>query len=75
MLNQHLGRPFTDWLNEHRLNDVKTQLLDPTNDRFTIEGLARSSGFKSRAGFYRVFKRATGATPVEFRRLRRAGDD
>ena len=68
LLNQHLECTFSDWVNDHRLREVKTQLLDPRNDCFTIEAVSRTAGFRSRAGFYKVFGRATGLTPSEFRR-------
>jgi AraC-like DNA-binding protein len=68
LLNQYLERTFTDWVNDYRVAEVKRQLLDPDNDRFTIEAVASTAGFRSRAGFYKVFRRATGLTPSEFRR-------
>ena len=71
LLNQFLGRTFTAWVNEYRVADAKTQLLDPANDRYTIEAVALDAGFRSRAGFYKAFKRSTGVTPTEFRRRRR----
>jgi AraC-like DNA-binding protein len=66
-LNLHGGRSFNDLLNEMRIDDAKAQLLDPSNDRFTIEGIAQSSGFRSRSAFYTTFRRLVGVTPAEFR--------
>ena len=71
LLNQHLHQSFTDWITEHRVREVKIQLLDPRNDVYTIEAVASGAGFKSRAGFYKAFKRALGVTPSSFRRLHR----
>lgn len=75
-LNLHGGRSFNDLLNETRVEDAQAQLLDPANDRFTIEGIAQSSGFKSRSAFYTTFRRLVGVTPAEFRsRAKRSRQD
>lgn len=66
-LNLHGGRSFNDLLAEVRVEDAKARFLDPSNDLFTIEGIAQTSGFKSRSAFYTTFRRLVGVTPAEFR--------
>lgn len=66
-LNLHGGRSFNDLLNQARVQDAKRQLLDPSNDSFTIEGIAQAAGFKSRSAFYTTFRRLEGITPKDFR--------
>jgi AraC-like DNA-binding protein len=41
-------------------------LLRDKLDKLTIEGIARESGFNSRASFYRAFKKYTAVSPSEF---------
>lgn len=66
-LNHHGGDSFNDLLNQTRINDAKAQLLDPSNDHFTIEGIAQAAGFRSRSAFYTTFRRLEGVTSAEFR--------
>ena len=64
----------------HRLlalpDDVKAQLRDPHSDRYTIEGIGASAGFRSRSALYDAFHRREGMTPTAFRAAirRTAGD-
>lgn len=69
-LNRYAGTSFADMLMRRRVDEVKTQLLDPANDRFTIEGIGLSAGFGSRSALYSAFKKAQGMTPTEFRKQR-----
>jgi len=73
LLNQHLGTPLVDYLSHLRVEDAKTGLLDPANDAYTIEAVARDAGFASRSAFYAAFRQATGQTPTAYRRARGAG--
>jgi AraC-like DNA-binding protein len=66
-LNRYAGASFTDLVTRHRVDDVKAQLRDPANDRFTIEGIGASAGFGSRSALYAAFKRLEGTTPTRFR--------
>ena len=69
-LNRYAGTSFTDLVTRHRVDDVKAQLRDPANDRFTIEGIGASAGFGSRSALYAAFKRLEGMTPTRFRQER-----
>ena len=69
-LNRYAGTSFTDLVTRHRVDDVKAQLRDPVNDRFTIEGIGGSAGFGSRSALYAAFKRVEGKTPTRFRQKR-----
>ena len=69
-LNRFAGTSFADVVTRHRVADVKAQLLDPANDRYTIEGIGASAGFGSRSALYTAFKRLEGTTPTEFRKRR-----
>lgn len=72
VINEGLGKSFNDFLNEYRLDEVKQKLLDPAEDKKTILALAFESGFQSKASFNRVFKKAEGMTPSQFRDANRS---
>lgn len=73
-LNRVGGTSFRDLVNRRRVDDVKAQLADPENDRYTIEGLGAAAGFRSRSALYDAFRRLEGTTPTACRdSMRRAG--
>jgi AraC-like DNA-binding protein len=71
VLNRYAGVTFHELLNRRRVEDVKAQLADPANDKFTIEGLGASAGFGSRSALYATFKRLEGMTPKDWKELSR----
>ncbi|MDJ1499726.1 helix-turn-helix domain-containing protein [Xanthocytophaga agilis] len=66
ILNQHLQKGFSEFVNEYRVNEVKQRLLASENQHMTISGIALDCGFSSQATFQRVFKLMTQMTPKEF---------
>jgi AraC-like DNA-binding protein len=58
------GLKFTDYVARVRLEDAKTQLLNPNR---RISEIAYDVGFQSLTQFNRVFKRVFGQSPTEFR--------
>jgi AraC-like DNA-binding protein len=68
-INRGLGyRNFSDYLNRHRLADVRQALADPAQAAVPILTIALDAGFQSLGPFNRAFKAETGLTPTEFRR-------
>ncbi|MFP4365581.1 MAG: helix-turn-helix domain-containing protein [Bacteroidales bacterium] len=68
ILNGHLNRNFFDFINSYRVEEFKTQVRNPANDKLSIIGIAWDCGFNSKATFNRVFRKATGLTPGEYRK-------
>jgi AraC-like DNA-binding protein len=66
-LNRFGGVGFRDVVLRLRVDDVKAQLVDPASDRYTIEGIGASAGFRSRSALYAAFHRLEGTTPTAFR--------
>ncbi|HPI91545.1 MAG TPA: helix-turn-helix domain-containing protein [Deltaproteobacteria bacterium] len=64
-LNIRLRMSFTMLVNSYRVEEAKVLLKEEPED--TILDIAFASGFNSKASFNRVFKRATGMTPSEYR--------
>lgn len=58
------GLRFTDYVGRMRLEDAKTQLLNPSR---RISEIAYDVGFQSLTQFNRMFKRVFGQSPTEFR--------
>lgn len=59
---------FTDFVNRYRVKNIQRHLADKdAMHHYTIETLAKSSGFATRSAFYNAFKKIVGITPVEYR--------
>ncbi|KAB1154673.1 AraC family transcriptional regulator [Tenacibaculum aiptasiae] len=69
IINNIAGKSFTDYLNEMRIEQAKSLLLDSDYSNYTITSIGLESGFNSKSTFYTVFKKHTGYTPVEFKNI------
>lgn len=71
LINQQLGyRNFNVFLNEHRIEEAKAALADPTQAEVPVITIAMDAGFQSLGPFNRAFKATTGVTPSEYRKLK-----
>jgi AraC-like DNA-binding protein len=71
LINQQLGnRNFNVFLNNHRIEEAKAALADPTQAEVPVITIAMDAGFQSLGPFNRAFKTTTGVTPSEYRRLK-----
>ena len=66
LLKQEVGMNFTDYLAYIRIEKAKT-LLKTT--KLSITEIYESTGFNNRTTFIRTFKKETGLTPSEFRKI------
>ncbi len=69
IINEKLDQNFMDFINSHRIERAKELLLSPAFEYYTIQAIAEEAGFKSKSAFYNAFKKFTGKTPVEFKRM------
>ncbi|CAM1353259.1 helix-turn-helix domain-containing protein [Tenacibaculum insulae] len=69
IINNIAGKSFTDYLNEKRVEQAKKLLLDADYSNYTITSIGLESGFNSKSTFYTVFKKQSGHTPVQFKKL------
>ena len=68
VLNQHLQKNFTEFINEYRVRAVQERIVSGQDHHLTIAGIAQECGFNSQATFQRLFKQYTGQTPSAFRK-------
>jgi YesN/AraC family two-component response regulator len=66
LLNESIGRNFSDFINHFRVKAFKELSKDPKNKHITLLGLAYDSGFNSKTVFNTYFKKETGLTPKQF---------
>ncbi|MDB5576983.1 MAG: AraC family transcriptional regulator [Bradyrhizobium sp.] len=71
LINRQLGyRNFNVFLNNHRIEEAKAALADPSQAGVPVITIAMDAGFQSLGPFNRAFKATTGVTPSEYRRLK-----
>lgn len=69
-ISQTTGKNFNQLLGEYRVKEVCRRLIDKAAyGNFTLEAISADVGFKSRTNFVSVFKKVTGLSPSEFRRM------
>ncbi len=68
LINQHLGKSFSELINEYRVNEAKEILTSEKGRDITIFAVALDSGFSSESVFYANFKKITGMTPSQYKK-------
>ncbi len=66
LINQNSKCNFNDLINNLRIEAVKKMLLDVSFNQYTIHAISLEAGFKTKASFYRAFKKFTGTTPTTY---------
>lgn len=67
VINASFKVNFYNFINKYRIEEAKRLLSDDQYDHWSVEGIAKSCGFKSRNVFYPIFKKSVGMTPKEFK--------
>ncbi|WP_162127248.1 helix-turn-helix domain-containing protein [Flavobacterium phycosphaerae] len=65
-INQGFGLNFNDFINNFRIEAVKTSFQKGEYKKSTLLGIAFDCGFNSKATFNRAFKKSTGLSPKEY---------
>lgn len=65
-INQGFGLNFNDFINNFRIEAVKSSFQKGDYKKNTLLGIAFDCGFNSKATFNRAFKKNTGLSPKEF---------
>jgi two-component system, response regulator YesN len=66
IFKEHVGVNISDFIEDVRINFAKTKLIHSDD---TIDEIAVLSGYNSAHSFRRAFKRNTGTSPSEFRKM------
>jgi len=67
IINERFGVNFFDFINQYRIEEVKSRIADPAYENLSLLGIAFDSGFNTKSAFNRVFKKMTGFTPSEYK--------
>ena len=67
VINSYFGKSFRELINHYRVEEVKAKLNDENLEKHSILGIALDCGFNSEASFYRIFKKATGMSPSQYK--------
>ncbi|MDB5196785.1 MAG: hypothetical protein JWP88_1156 [Flaviaesturariibacter sp.] len=68
VINSGFSMNFNDFINCHRVAEVKERLQNAEASTVTIMSIAYEAGFNSKATFNRAFKKFTGGNPKDFAR-------
>jgi AraC-like DNA-binding protein len=68
-LNDKLGVSFNEYINQKRTEAAKQMLSDPGKNHYTIASIAYDAGFNSLSTFNDVFKKISGLTPSQYRKM------
>jgi AraC-like DNA-binding protein len=69
ILNESLHQNFYDFVNSYRIEEAKKMLLDSSNEKTTVLEVLLDVGFNSKSAFNRTFKKNTGLTPSQFKKM------
>lgn len=67
VLNRHAGKNFYEFINGYRIDFVRKRLEEETNQ--TVLDIALEAGFSSKSTFNAIFKKFTGQTPTQYRKI------
>lgn len=72
VINEQLGKSFSDFVNSYRVEAAQKMLTDEKNKDIYIINIAYASGFNNKTSFNKAFKEMTGCSPSEYRKGRGA---
>ena len=69
VINEKINKNFFMFINEYRINEVKKRIINEPSGESSILRIAFESGFNSKSAFNSTFKKTTGMTPSEYRKV------
>lgn len=58
---------FFDFINTYRIDYAKKMLVDDSYSNYSIEGIGKESGFRSKSAFYNSFKKYCQMSPAKYK--------
>jgi AraC-like DNA-binding protein len=69
LINQVYQKSFSDLINHYRLEEARYMLKAPEFSLLSVSEIASRAGFQSESSFYRNFKKETGMSPGDWRKV------
>ncbi|MCH3924820.1 MAG: helix-turn-helix transcriptional regulator [Bacteroidales bacterium] len=69
LINTYLNKTFPTLLNEYRINEAIKLLVDKKTCNYKMEAISEMCGYNNRQVFHCAFKKETGITPNDFRKM------
>ncbi len=69
IINTHFGYNFNDYVNKHRVEECQIMMNSENADARTSLDIAFDCGFNSKSVFNHAFKKFTGLTPSQYRKV------
>jgi ligand-binding sensor domain-containing protein/AraC-like DNA-binding protein len=69
LLNENMKRSFADYVNGYRIEEAKKILRSSRGEHRKVYAIAIDVGFNTMAAFYKAFKKNTGMTPTEYKKM------
>ena len=69
VINTSFHQNFFNFINNYRIEEAKRLMTEPAHNRTTILEILYEVGFNSKSTFNDVFKKNTGMTPSEFKKM------
>ncbi len=66
VFTHYLRTGYYDFVNGYRVDRFKQAVAEGLHKKYTLVTLAEKCGFKSKASFFRAFKKFVGSTPSEY---------
>ena len=67
-INEKLKCNFLDFINQYRVKEAQSMLVNPKLEHYTILSIAYEAGFNSKSTFYSAFKKYAKMTPSQYKK-------
>lgn len=68
LINSELSVSFSNYVNQLRVEEMKTYINNPNFSNYTLTSMGLEAGFNSKSSFNKAFKKHTGISPSEYRK-------
>ena len=69
IINNGFDENFYQFINRFRIEEAKKLILNPNMNHLSLLGIGFEVGFNSKSVFNTTFKKNTGKTPSEFKKI------
>lgn len=69
IINTITGDNFANYINQYRVEAVKEMISNSEYENYNLLTMGLESGFTSKTTFYKAFKKVTGQTPNEYKKI------